>query len=85
VLPDGGVSSVEVLDTDVFGAAPVVAAPSGTTTLSSEGVRRLIDLLALQLGRMAAGAAGGGERAEVGSVGPAGGEAARAGGRGAAG
>jgi hypothetical protein len=44
-LPDGGVVSVEAGDTDVLEAAPVVTAPSGTSTLSSEGARRLLELL----------------------------------------
>jgi hypothetical protein len=44
-LPDGGVVSVEVGDTDVVEAEPVLTAPSGTSTLSSEGARRLLELL----------------------------------------
>jgi hypothetical protein len=44
-LPDGGVTSVEVEDTDVLAAEPVVTAPVGTSTLSGEGARRLIGLL----------------------------------------
>jgi len=56
VLPDGGVSSVDVLDTDVLEAEPVVRAASGTSTLSSEGARRLIGLLEACMGRIAPGA-----------------------------
>ena len=56
-LPDGGVVSVEVGDTDVLEAEPVVTAPSGTTVLSSEGARRLLGLLGACMER-SAGAAG---------------------------
>ena len=52
-LPDGGVVSVEVDDTDVLEAAPVVSAPSGTSTLSSEGARRLLALLDALTARLA--------------------------------
>ena len=44
-LPDGGVTSVEVEDTDVLAAEPVVAAASDAMTLSCEGARRLLGLL----------------------------------------
>ncbi len=44
-LSDGGVTSVEVKDTDVLAAEPMVTAPSGTSTLSSDGTRRLLGLL----------------------------------------
>jgi hypothetical protein len=37
-LPDGGVVSVEVVDTDVPEATRVISAPSGTSTLSSEAL-----------------------------------------------
>ena len=51
-LPDGGVVSVEVGDTDALEAAPVVSAPSGTSTLSSEGARRLLGLLDALMARL---------------------------------
>jgi hypothetical protein len=57
-LPDGGVVSVEVGLTDVLEAAPVATAPSGTTVLSSGGIRRLLGLVDACLGRLAAGADG---------------------------
>ena len=44
-LRDRGVVSVEAADTDVLEAEPVVTAPCGTSTLSSEGARRLMELL----------------------------------------
>ena len=44
-LPDRGVVSVEAGDTDVLEAEPVVTAPSGMSTLSTEGARRLLELL----------------------------------------
>jgi hypothetical protein len=52
-LPDAGVTSVEVEDTDVLEAEPVVNARSGVSTLSSEGVRRLIGLLEAGKARIA--------------------------------
>ena len=52
-LPDGGVVSVEAGDTDVLEAEPVVAAPSGMTTLSSGGARRLLELLGACMERSA--------------------------------
>ncbi len=52
-LPDGGVVSVEVEDTDVLDAEPVVRALSGSTALSREGVRRLLGLLELCIKRLA--------------------------------
>ena len=52
-LPDGGVVSVEAGDTDVLEAEPVVAAPSGMSTLSSEGARRLLELLGACMERSA--------------------------------
>jgi hypothetical protein len=56
-LPDGGVTSVEVEDTDVLEAGAVVAAPAGTATLSTEGARRLLGLLEAVLARVASDAA----------------------------
>jgi hypothetical protein len=53
VLPDGGVTSVEVGHTDVLDAGPGLTAPGGTSTLSSEGVRRLLALLQACLERIA--------------------------------
>jgi hypothetical protein len=53
VLPDGGVTSVEVGHTDVLDAEPVLTALGGTSTLSSEGVRRLLGLLQACLERIA--------------------------------
>jgi len=44
-LPDGGVVSVEVEDTDVLDAESVVTVPDGTSTLTNEGARRLLGLL----------------------------------------
>ena len=52
-LSDGGVTSVEVEDTDVLEAEPVVNAPSGVCTLSSEGARWLIGLLEAGKARIA--------------------------------
>jgi hypothetical protein len=52
-LPEGGVSSVEVEDTDVLEAEPVVSASSGTSTLSGEGARRLLGLLEACMARAA--------------------------------
>ena len=52
-LPDGGVVSVEVADTDVLEAAPVASAPSGTSTLSAAGARRLLALLETRTARAA--------------------------------
>ena len=56
-LGDGGVVSVEVEDTDVLDAAPVVTVPGGSTTLSSAGARRLLGLLGLYIERIAPDAA----------------------------
>ena len=44
-LPDGGVVSVGVEDTDVLEDEPVVAVGVGTSTLSCDGARRLLGLL----------------------------------------
>jgi hypothetical protein len=55
-LPGGGVGSVEVGDTDVLAAEPIVTAPSGMSTLSGEGARRLLGLLDACMARLAAGA-----------------------------
>ena len=52
-LPDGGVVSVEVADTDVLAAEPVVCGPSGAAMLSSEGARRLLELLGACIERSA--------------------------------
>jgi hypothetical protein len=52
-LPDGGVASVEVSDTDVLAAEPGVRAPAGGSTLSREGARRLLGLLAACMARSA--------------------------------
>lgn len=52
-LPGRGVVSVEAGDTDVLGAEPVVTAPSGMSTLSSEGGRRLLELLRVCMERSA--------------------------------
>jgi hypothetical protein len=52
-LPDGGVVSVEVRDTDVLEAASVVNAPGGTRMLSAEGARRLLGLLDALIARLA--------------------------------
>jgi len=51
-LPDGGVVSVEVADTDVL-EMPVASAPSGTGTLSAEDARRLLGLLEACIARAA--------------------------------
>jgi hypothetical protein len=59
VLPDGGVTSVAVEDTDVLSVEPVVAVAGGTATLSSEGVRRLIGLLGACVERASASSGGG--------------------------
>jgi hypothetical protein len=61
-LPDGGTTSVEVGDTDVLDAGPVVRGPNGTTVLSREGARRLLGLLDACRERMALDG-GGGRRA----------------------
>jgi hypothetical protein len=55
-LPDGGETSVEVGDTDMLGAEPAVIVRDGTT-LSGEGARRLLGLLAACLARSAVHAA----------------------------
>jgi hypothetical protein len=52
-LPDGGVTSVEVGDTDVLDAEPVITAPAGAGTLSCEGARRLLGLLEACSARLA--------------------------------
>jgi hypothetical protein len=52
-LPDGGVTSVEVEDTDVLEAEPVVRAAVEGSTLSREGARRLLGLLAACMARCA--------------------------------
>lgn len=52
-LPDGGVVSVEVADTDVLEAVPVASVQSGTGTLSVEGARRLLGLLEAWMSRAA--------------------------------
>jgi hypothetical protein len=57
-LPDGGVASVVVEDTDVLEAEPVVATPGGAGTLSVEGARRLLGLLGACGARAASDAAG---------------------------
>ena len=51
VLPDGGVNSVPVEYTDVLAAEPVVVSRVGDTTVSIEGSRRLLGLLAVLLER----------------------------------
>jgi hypothetical protein len=56
-LGDGGVVSVEVEDTDVLEAAPVVTVPGGSATLSSAGARRLLGLLQMYIERIAPDAA----------------------------
>ena len=53
VLPDGGVCSVPVEDTDVLSAAPVTVARAGGSTISIEGTRRLLGLLAALSARAA--------------------------------
>ena len=53
VLPDGGVCSVPVEDTDVLSAAPVTVARAGGSTVSIEGTRRLLGLLAALSARAA--------------------------------
>ena len=58
-LPDGGVVSVEVEDTDVVDAEPAVTVPSGTSTLTVEGARRLLGLLEACMARSATDAGGG--------------------------
>jgi hypothetical protein len=58
-LPDGGVVSVEVEDTDVLEAEPVFTVASGVSTLSSEGARRLLGLLNVYRERLALDAAAG--------------------------
>jgi hypothetical protein len=63
VLPDGGVASVAVEDTDVLAAEPVVAVAVGGTTLSIEGARRLIGLVGACMRRIAVEA--GRERGEA--------------------
>jgi hypothetical protein len=45
VLPDGGVSSVQVEDTDVLAVAPVPVARVGSTVVSVDGARRLLGLV----------------------------------------
>jgi hypothetical protein len=45
VLADGWVCSVPVEDTDVLAAAPVVSVPVGSTVLSIDGARRLLELI----------------------------------------
>jgi hypothetical protein len=52
-LPDGGVTSVEVEDTDVVAAESVVTILSGTATLSLDGARRLLGLLEAGMARLA--------------------------------
>ena len=58
VLPDGGVTSVPVEDTDVLAIEPVVVPPVGQTTVSIDGARRLLGLLAALAERSAEGSAG---------------------------
>ncbi len=58
-LGDGGVVSVEVEDTDVLEAEPVLSVASGVTTLSCEGACRLLGLLDVHKERLAMGAAAG--------------------------
>lgn len=58
VLPDGGVSSVAVEDTDVLAIEPVVVPRVGQTTVSIDGARRLLGLLAALAERSAEGSAG---------------------------
>jgi hypothetical protein len=45
VLADGGMCSVAVEDTDVLAAAPVVSVPVGSTVLSIDGARGLLELI----------------------------------------
>jgi hypothetical protein len=45
VLADGGVCSVPVEDTDVLAAAPVVTVRVGSTVVSIDGARRLLQLI----------------------------------------
>ena len=52
-LPDGGVTSVEVTDTDVLAAEPVVRAAVEGSTLSRVGARQLLGLLAACMARSA--------------------------------
>jgi hypothetical protein len=63
-LPDGGVVSVEVEDTDVIEAAPLVSAPVGQNTLSRDGARRLLGLVEACTARSATDTPGEGERDE---------------------
>lgn len=58
VLPDGGVTSVPVEHTDVLAIDPVVPPRVGNTTVSIDGARRLLGLLAALLERAAQDAAG---------------------------
>ncbi|MGH3952166.1 MAG: hypothetical protein ACRDSE_24150, partial [Pseudonocardiaceae bacterium] len=60
VVPDGGVTSVAVEDTDVLTAEPVVAPRVGDTVVSIHGARRLLELLAAVRARTAQ--EGGGSR-----------------------
>jgi hypothetical protein len=57
VLADGGVTSVPVEHTDVLAIEPVVAPRVGETTVSIDGARRLLGLLAALLERAAQDAA----------------------------
>ena len=57
-LPDGGVVSVEVEDTDVVDAEPLVTVPSGASTLTVEGARRLLGLLEACVARSESDATG---------------------------
>lgn len=58
VLPDGGVTSVPVEHTDVLAIEPVGAPRVGETTVSIDGARRLLGLLAALVERAAQDAAG---------------------------
>ncbi len=52
-LPDGGETSVRLEGTDLFDVELVVGESDGTTTLSCEGARRLLELLAACMARSA--------------------------------
>ena len=60
VLPDGGVTSVPVEDTDVLAIEPVGVPRVGEATVSIDGARRLLGLLAALVERAAQDAAGAG-------------------------
>jgi hypothetical protein len=51
-LPDGGITSVKVEDTDLLGVGSVTTTPGGTTVLSGEGARRLLGLLEACMARI---------------------------------